>query len=229
MKLLIHGSDSVSSRKTLTDKKNTFADAEKVVFDGSKITLSDLVTVFDSPSLFSSKKVIVIENFFLRALSKEKEEIMDFIKKSKSDHYLIFWEGKEIEKRVTGRYFNVEEIITCQPPLLLFRFLDSIGVNNAHTTITLYHSVLKERDAFFIYTMLVRQLRFLIMVLDKGPYGVKDISAWQAKKFSEQSKYFDLKNLINLYRQLLSLEYNYKSGNTPYEFRDLLDIYIAGI
>jgi DNA polymerase III delta subunit len=229
MKLIIHGEDSVSSRKYLNDKKESYSDVEKIDMDGNKISLSDLVSAADSRSLLGSIKIITIENFFTRSLSKDKETILAYLNGNKTDNLLLFWEQKEIDRNIISKFFSKDEIILCQPPLLLFRFLDSLGINPPKTVLSLFHSLLNQRDAAFIYTMLVRQLRFLIISKDTLGKGITDMSPWQAKKFYDQSRYFQMEELVSLYRKLLQLEYSFKTGLTPYSFSELLDIYFSNI
>lgn len=229
MKLLIHGDDTASSRSLLYDKLHKYGSSEKITFDGNKINITDIVTAADSRSLYSESKIIIIENFFSRTLTAEKKLILEYISTGVSQHPVIFWEDKEIDKAELSKYFKREEIISCQPPMLLFKFLDAFGTASTQTVMALYKNLLKEREALFILTMLFRQIRILIIAKDSGMAGLGELSPWQAQKFYDQSRHFNLTELITKYRALLLLEYNFKSGKSPYTFEELLDIYLVNI
>lgn len=227
MFLLIHGEDQVSSRNILSDKKGEAKGSEILTLDGITSTYSDILSYVDSLSMFGGTKVLIIENFFQKALSEEKETIFTYLKENKERLHIIFWEKKEIDKYTVAKYFLREENILSASPLVIFKFLDSLGVEGKTTIISLFHSILKQRDAFFILSMLYRQFRMLIIAVESNGRGLESVSPWQAKKFISQGKYFSVLQLKNAYRNLLLLEYNVKSGKTPLNLTQLLDIFLV--
>lgn len=227
MLFLVHGDDQVSSRKILYDKKAEQKDSEIQTFDGNTSTLTDYVSYLDALSFFSKTKVLVVENFFAKALSADKEKVFAFFKQNKERYKIFFWEGKEIDKYTVPKYFSREESVLASPPLLIFKFLDSLGIENKKTVVSMFQTILKQRDAFFILSMLYRQFRLLIIAVETKGAGMGQLSPWQAKKFISQGRYFSLDQLKSAYRVLLSMEYNVKSGNTPLNLAELLDIFLV--
>lgn len=231
MLILIHGDDLVASRKALDQEKNR-AEAEKreiVNLDGRKVEASDVVTAVSSVSFFDSGKTVVIENFFKSGTTKEKEKILSYLGKEKNLPEVIFWEEKELEKTKIKKFLPKAKVIYCSLPKLLFQFLEAIGGKPPSLLIPIFWKLLKQKDMEFIFVMILRQLRFLIIAKDMGERGLRHLSPWQARKFISQSRHFKVDKLILAYRKLLSLEYKLKTGQTAYTFERLIDIFLVNL
>lgn len=228
MLILIHGDDIVSSRKAIDTEKAKYEDSETIYIDIAKTDISEILTACESPSLFSNSRTIIIENLFSSGLNKTKEKILIYINTQKTEYQIIIWEKTEIKSEVIKKYLNKAKVITCQPPLLLFKFLDTLG-ENTDNVITLFHRLLEQREEELVFTMLFRQFRYLIIAKDLKERGLKDMSAWQRVKFINQARLFDKDKLIKSYRNLLSIDYNIKTGQTSYTLRQLLDIFLINL
>ncbi len=226
---LIHGEDITASRKVLFDLKEKHASSEKIYFDGAKITLSDLVSSTDSLSLFGEDKLIIIENLLAGTISKEKESMLAFLGNTKSTAHIVVWEQKEIGKTVIKKYFSSAKIIFCPLPAVLFKFLDSVGVKPVGEVLNMFHVLTHDQEAELVYSMLIRQWRYLIIAADLGEKGFAAMLPWQIAKFISQARSFELKKLIGSYRQLLSLDLKVKMGRTSYTLNQLLDIFFASL
>lgn len=229
MLILIHGDDIVGIRKALDELKTKYLGHEQIIFDGARISLTDIVTAADSLSLFSAEKLIIIENLLSSLMTKSKEEILAFVSSGKIQPTIIFCEQKEIGKALTKKYFSGAKIILCRLPAILFRFLDAIGDKPVSQILSLFHTLTADRDGEFILSMLVRQWRYLIIAADLGEKGFSGMPPWQAYKFMSQARFFKLGSLISSYRQLLSLDLRVKSGLTPYSLNHLLDIFFVSL
>lgn len=229
MLTLIHGEDAVSSRKALKDLLEKNSDCEKVFLDGTKITLTDLISAADSLSLFGQKKMVYIENFLKRPASREKEQILDFLKTQKFAADIILWEESETGKTILSKYFNQAKVFFYPLPAVLFKFLDAIGEKPVAQVLSVFHNLLSTGEAEFIFSMLVRQWRYLIIASDLKAAGFAGLPSWQAHKFMRQASYFAVTQLISSYRQLLSLDARIKMGLTSYTLSDLLDIFLVSL
>lgn len=227
MIVIIHGENSASSRlklRELASQENT----ELIILDGKKLTLPDLVLAGESGSLFDSKKIIVLENFFQRKIGSEKTVITQYLFKSDLPFSVIFWENREIEKIKIAKFPKNIRYYKFDLPGNLFKFLDSLGTTPNKQNLSAFHDLLKSNDPELIFTMLVRQVRFLIMVKEENlnTLGIPD---WQYYKFRSQSRFFTMEELIALYRLLLQMDYKLKSGITPFKKDQLLDIFLANL
>lgn len=224
---LIHGDDLVASRKKLEEEKKQDGTTEIIYLDGTKLTLPDLVSACGTKSLFGNQKVILIENLLLKGITKDKLELISYLGKSDISYPVIIWENREVQKTTVKKYFAKAKEIRCQPPLLVWRFLDSIGVQPSNQLLPLFHAVLEQREAELIFALFLHKFRYLIIASDLGKKGLAELSPWQINKLMYQSRYFSTEKLINLYRLLLSFDYKIKSGQTPYALSQLLDIFLA--
>lgn len=229
MLTLIHGEDIVTSRKILLELVEKYVTYEKIQFDGAKITLTDLVSTSDSLSLFSKDKLIIIENLLSGTVSKEKEAILKYLEASKMAPVCIIWEQKELTKTQIKKYFNSAKVIFSPLPAYLFKFLDAIGIRSADEILSMSNMLLKQHEADFLLSMLIRQWRFLIIGKDLGQKGFMQMPSWQSIKFIRQAESFKLDKLINSYRSLLSLDQKIKTGQTSYNLNQLLDIFFISL
>lgn len=229
MLTLIHGDDTVSSRKKAMDLLGKNPDCEKIYLDGAKITLTDIISAADSLSLLAQKKIVYIENLLKRPASSEKDKILDFLKTKETTAEVIIWEENEVGKSVISKYFDRAKVIFYPLPAVLFKFLDAIGEKPVNHVLTMFHTLLATSEAEFIFSMMVRQWRFLIIASDLKDAGFAGLPSWQAHKFARQANFFQLKELISAYRQLLSLDARVKMGLTSYALSDLLDIFLASL
>lgn len=225
---IIYGDDIVVSRKLLEQEKLKNASNEIINLNGTTLTFNAIIVAGESSSLFSVQKTIIIENLLknLSKKTKELEKITHYLSNQTSSHTFILWEQSEITQTLIKRLPKAK-IIHCQLPVVVFKFLDSLAAVDYSTILSLFHTFLENREAEFIYVMLLRQFRYLIIGKDLGVSGFKDISPWQAKKFTSQSRYFTMAKLVSSYRQLLSLDYKIKTGQTPYTLAELLDIFLG--
>ena len=93
--ILFHGDNLVESRNALTatieeTKKRGVTDIVRL--NGEKVELVDLKQALESHSLFSTERLIVIENLLARKRSKAKDELTDFLKTADTTKNVLLWE-----------------------------------------------------------------------------------------------------------------------------------------
>src|SRR3989338_1262010 len=224
MLTLIHGDDTARSRMALQEEKLKYTGSEVIVLNGGQISISELTLATESNSLFSTPKLIIIENILKGPLSKEKKEIIEHISSENQMHTIIIWEDRKIEAGPIKKYFSKAKLMSFDFPAQLFKFLDSISPHNEKNLLYSYHDLLKKEAAELIFVMLLRQFRYMLMAKDlKGE--VAELPSWQAQKLYRQASFFTLENLISLYRQLISIDYRIKTGQTPLPLSKLLDLF----
>lgn len=225
---IIHGDDNIGSKDQLYKLKEQYADSEIITVSGDKITLPDIFNLFNTVSLFNLKRTVIIENLFKGSSEKYNEQILNFFRNTVISDNIIIWEAKEIKSNLLKKYFPKAKVVLCKIPQMLFRFLDSLGVDSHTSTLLSFQNIIKDKEAEFIYVMLLRQLRLLIMVKETRGEGTA-LASWQIHKLAGQARYFTCEKLVTLYRQLLHLEYKIKTGQTPYTMKEQLDIFFTGL
>ncbi len=187
---IIHGDDIASSRRLLQEEIRKTDLKDIITFNGVKFDLSDLIFASETDSLFFLKKIIVIENLLLGAVNKKKEAIINHLKETKNTSVsYILWEDRELGRSVIKKYFPQAKEIKCVLPQLIFRFLDSIGKEMPGKLIELFNLLLQQREIEFIYLMILRQIRFLILVKDTNQNNC-GLQTWQIQKLRHQGRYF---------------------------------------
>ncbi|MDK2980300.1 MAG: polymerase subunit delta [Chloroflexota bacterium] len=102
----------------------------------------------------------------------------------------------------------------------IFEMVDAVGGRNAKHALSLLQRLLDDMPAQYIYTMLARQVRLLIMareVLEAGG-GQNDMAAqaglnpFVAKKALAQCRHFNMGELEDLYRRLDRMDEESKTG-----------------
>ena len=220
---LLHGDDTATSRNELQRLK---AGREIRQLDGRGLTDTMLTQALESDSLFGGDTLVVIENLFSKLGKKPKliATLAEIIKRSRAD--VIIWEDKEVGITITKNLGN-PSVRLFKIPISLFQFLDGIKPGNTKSVLTLFLKTLATHAPELIYTMLVRRIRQLIQVADGvTPEGLQ---SWQVSRLTSQSRSFTIDRLIELYRQLLNMEYSIKTGSSPFTMQQLLEQYLIDL
>ncbi len=148
--------------------------------------------------------------------------------------------AQEIAKLITyvdaARPITLEDVETLSVSVSeasIFALVDALGQGNARRAQQRYHQILRDRDAFQIFGMIVRQFRLLLQaraLLDQGAQ-VKTIQdelqlhPFVAEKITRQARNFRLPTLENIYRHLQKMDVAAKTGQMPLELA--IDLFIA--
>ncbi|MCK9186658.1 DNA polymerase III subunit delta [Candidatus Gracilibacteria bacterium] len=154
-------------------------------------------------SLISAKVLADQTSGSLWALSNEYEKLKTFAN------------GEEITKEM------IEELVSPTLTASIFHLTDSIGEKNLKESIKTFEIIEEsEGDPTKIFFMIVRHFRLLIQAFDmlqrKEPYQslVKKlgIQPFVAPKMAGQCKNFTEKDLIEIYKKLLKIDTDFKTG-----------------
>lgn len=226
----IHGDNQVLSRNKLLEliKQANLSKKEIVSLDGLKITLNQLIVALESSSLFDQEKLIIIENLFSRPSSKEKDLIVKYLKKEKIDPKMIIWEKKEISGTTTRWLPKDWHFFLFKTQANIFKFLDSVKINNNKMILFWLHEALKKDEPQMIFYFLCRRVRELIIALDLGSKGLKG-APWQIGKLINQAKCFNLDQLKGLYSKLLKIDIDIKTGRSLMSLPCALDFLMVNL
>jgi len=224
---IIHGDDQVSSRKHYTDIKKT-----KPGFDGSKVTLSEIMQILEGGDLFEDKKELFVENFFSkRKPGKELSEITEYIKKNDKRGEIYFWEEKEI----TGKnlsFFIKPQTKLFKIPKNIFIFLGNIKPGNKNL-IKEFHNLLLTTEVAFVSAMMIRQIRLLLAVSDTKSQNkideIRNIASWQQSKLINQAHLFKEEELKIIYNKLFKIDLALKTGALGLSLTQSIDMLLLDI
>ena len=125
----------------------------------------------------------------------------------------IIWEAKAIDGRSLKSFSKDWQILLFKTPTVIFKFLDSIRPKNQKETLTLLRSSIKTDSPEMVFYMLASRIRQLIIASDLGKEGLKGAS-WQIGKLMSQAKKFSLEKLAKIYKQLLEIDIDIKTGRS---------------
>lgn len=227
---LFHGDLQEASRRELDSVRQKFAGKEVVVLDGKILTLTDLIQATDSTSLFGSDRLVIVEKLFskLKPKSSQLESIINFIRQIPASCEIIFWEDKELSKTIVSLIPKGTDIALFRPDRNVFAFVDSITTKNISESLHLFDETLKNDSPELIFTMLVRQLRYMIMIKDIGK-NIPELSPWQASKFARQADHFSFSELIKLYEKLLDIDIRVKTSSGPFDLTQEIKLFLMTI
>jgi DNA polymerase-3 subunit delta len=112
MLILFHGEDSYRSKKALADLKNKFikdVDPQAnnlFTLNGEKIDVKEIEETIKNTSLFSSKRLIIIDNLFKNKKTSIFDPILEIVKsqENKTEDTIVFYEDEKTqEKKLTNK------------------------------------------------------------------------------------------------------------------------------
>jgi DNA polymerase III delta subunit, C-terminal domain len=248
---IIHGNDTTQSRKYFLGEKQKSHDA--VLLDADQVNLTDLAQILEGGGLFSETKYIFIEQLLTkRKKSAELKDILIYLEKHASEHTIILWEGKELEKS-TLNTIKKAAIRDFKLPQTLFQFLDAIKPHNNNMLIKLFHQTITTTEPEMVFFMLVRQFRILLALAeqtnprhsgehkrlqnpDSGQARIteqidelKRMAPWQKSKLESQAKSFEITHLLDLYEKLFTIEVGQKTGTLTLSLISAIDFFLLEV
>jgi len=241
--IILHGDNTVSSRKELEILKEKNKEKEIVVLNGKVLSLTDLKEALEAKSLFGIDKLIIIENILFKLRTKDlglrtrdqglrtKNLELEYLLEKAGSENLVLWEGKEINKGILSLFKNAR-IKIFKIEKLIFSLVESLRPGNSKVIINLFRECLSNNPPEIIFSMIVRQFRLLILVKSgakNGPDELKKIASWQKQRLTNQAKFFTMERLREIYQKLLDIDYKNKTGRLVYNLEKTLEIFLVEI
>jgi hypothetical protein len=227
---IIHGDDIAASRNFLNEVRQK--NSEVTLLNGEGLSVTDLMQIVDGGGLFTTEKIIFIENFYSkRKTLKEFDALVTILKENTLEHEIILWEGKELDKKSLS-LFGHATVKTYKLPQTLFLFLDSLKPKQGKNLVQLYQKVRTTVDSEMVFFMLIRQVRLLLALSQKSTEQideVKRLAPWQINKLQKQAALFTKQELVALHTKLYVLDNELKTGQLPTSLTIALDILLIDI
>lgn len=221
MLTIICGEDVISSRNYLQTLKQQYLLKN---FEVKNISVQEIESISlwlgESQSLFFTKRIFFSE-YLNRHIRRDNKKLLAELKKIEKlkDVELIDWESVSLWELKLAKVGNVKEF---KPRESIFKLLDSLYPTNKSTFLSLLLSTTIDIDEHFIFTMVVRYVRNLI-VIKMGSIPLK-MQSWQAQKLKLQASFWKSQNLFNFYEALFKIEIGTKTSTTPYSIKNSLAI-----
>lgn len=221
MKYLLHGDDTVSSRKFISSLLEGHMTTN---IEGKSLAPKDLETHLLSTGLFGDKKALVIENLLSR--NARKKELMAILNTHTGSVLPVLWEDKKLTKTSlnTVKGFEIKEFVL---PSVYFQFLDNFTQKNGKKLFIMYQDLLKTVTAEQIFYSLLKRMRLLLVLSGNGRSDeLLKMSPWQKQKLQQQARFWDTNALFTIYKELTDTEIKLKSGRLPLGLSKHLDTLI---
>ncbi|MBI2032213.1 MAG: hypothetical protein HYT09_01055 [Candidatus Levybacteria bacterium] len=225
---IVHGEDTLSSRKLFTDlkanRKNT------AFFEAQNLKIEELLHSLTSGSLFGEIKEIFIENLFSKKKGSELVEIIELLDKYSKSNGIYLWEGKEIGKKTLSGLGKYEDK-NFKYPQVIFQFLDNLRPNSS-SNLSKLSETLKTVETEIVFYMLTRHFRLLYTISSLGTKNideVKRLAPWQRSKLQKQAKSFGEGKLKIIYNKIFEIDKGTKTGQSSLPLRTAIDILMLEI
>jgi hypothetical protein len=212
----IYGDNVFSARKKLNEvvaeitSKNLGLKFVKIYKKG--FDENELKRIVENPSLFGQKNGFLIEEYN-SFTPKQKKDITNIF--SRSEALVIFWDSKET-RLATGlkKSFPKINILNFPKPKIIFSFMETVFPGNQKQFLPLFAKIISDQPIELVLYFLKQHFRTLVMFsIDKNL--ISNLPSWREKKLEYQSERFPGKELENLYKNLIDIEYQNKSGILP--------------
>jgi DNA polymerase III delta subunit len=222
---LFHGDGTATSRKLLQDAINLEKGVgnDIRIIEGDKLAPRDLESVLGTSNLFGNE-TLVIEGLMGRLRSKDKDACIELLSKYSGSKNLLLWDKKALTKIATSKLGKNVKSTESKAPTALFNFMESIYPGNAEQALSLLHEVVAGTEDIIAFTMLARQISYLIMI--KSGTNPK-FSPWQMGKLRAQASKWDGKQLEIFLADLLKIDFAIKTGATKLSYTDHLDLLLT--
>lgn len=226
------GDDLVSSRKAFLEHLENLQKkgVEVVKFQGKELTEEKLELLNTPTSLFGDKRIIVIENLLSGTKSKDKENSLKLLatrSQAQFGEVVVIWEGKDFTKSDQLKYPTGFIFKNYKLPQETFRFLETLSPGKTAGNLQNFHKTLATVDPNFLFLMLIRQIRLLIMAKDNKQDP--KTAPWQAARLKKQADLFVLDHLLEINRRLLAIDYAQKTSASPFSLDQELELLLTEI
>ncbi len=198
---IYHGEDQVKSRNIWLQKK---AEAQSFGFqivsvEGNGLDITSLTTAVESSSLFGSANAVFLESVFSQRPSNAKKQITEYLAVHESDPIYI-WEPKDVTTLVKS--YSPKIVTNFQLPKYIFEFLDTLSLESFRNTV-------RTSPVELLFASLVTRLHKVM--LGQGRF----------------KRNFSRDQLITMNRELLKIDYDSKTSNSPYDLSSSLELWLA--
>ena len=218
---VVCGEDTAPSRTYFSELKNEYRHKGDIVQTVLPQDIGEIQKwLGNSPTLFGNTTIFFTQdvNRKIGRGSKEYKALIDAIAENKDVH-LVDWEEVSARELKLGKKVVVKEF---KPNTSIFQLLDICMPGKKHEFIRSLGALMQTTDATFVYLMLVRHVRKLVL----ASAGVFDssVAPWQRGKLAAQAKAWKNVGLIAFYEALHRLDIGIKTSTSPYTLKQSLDI-----
>ncbi|PIY72022.1 hypothetical protein COY87_03150 [Candidatus Roizmanbacteria bacterium CG_4_10_14_0_8_um_filter_33_9] len=234
MLTIICGEDTIKSREYYTSLKNSYIQKGYQIQSVQPSQIEEIqLWIGESQNLFFDKHVFFVENLESRIIrsrgkksikpkknnTKTIEDIVIDLTNNKTIDLIDWEEGKQAREI---KLKNLVEIKEFKLTTSIFKLQDALYPSNLTNFIQILNSVASYQDAQFIFLMLARFTRSLILAQDN--LFTKTTQQWQQYKLKKQAFLWSKTKLIGWYEGMFRIDLTMKTGSNPFGIIKSLEI-----
>jgi len=229
---ILHGENTLASRNRFVLLKSEAQDADIISLEGKGLRLPTVEEALMTTSLFNQKRLVVIENLFSNLRTgKTKDEVVLFLSDPSLPSDVLIWEGKSVGPSLL-KIKKIKQVVieSFDLPKTIFRFTDALTPGSTGEALYYFAETLKTTAVEVIFAMLIRQFRLMtaLSLRSEIPELTK-MNPWQKSKLSRQEKQYTSKRLIQLYKDLMIIDFQVKTGRTPFVLTKHIEQFIINL
>lgn len=223
MLFVICGEDNVSSRDYFLQLQKEYQEKGN---DLKKVGAAELEIVLAEssagPNLFGQQQIFLSENLN-KVVSRKKGNkpfgLLELIGQNKQAILLDWEDGVSQRNLKIAALGKVKEF---KPSSNIFKLLDACYPSNLQAFVALLQTVCVPQNEMFIFIMLRRHIRNLLLVSSKVP--IPGLQGWQRAKLQQQARFWQPEALISFYDRLISLDISLKTGKNAYSLKGSIEL-----
>lgn len=224
MLTVICGEDTTASRNAIHELKKQYITKG---YETKNIIGSEIEDIYKNSagviSLFGQPTIYFVDNLSTIIGRKRKGEFLDMLNAliANKEIQLIDWEHGKSAYSLTSLKKMATDFKEYKPEKSIFQLLEACYPGNLQAFVHAIQVVNSTQDATFIYAMLCKHIRSLILAKE---HALGNMSPWQKKSLQTQANYWDTEKLIAFYEGLAKIDIAMKTSGTPFDMKKSLEI-----
>ena len=219
---IICGEDFVSSRNYFTQLRSNIS-LNQTALSFNKLTeFLDHYENSAASNLFKQKSIYFLENINKQINLKTQQKLISKIEAIHQDKETVVYIWEE---NVSSRDIKLKKnaiIKEFKPNQTIFKLINACYPGNKLVFLSTLNSLKASLDEYFIFIMLIRHLRKLILAKDKV-YGER-LAPWQKSQLDSQANKWEKTNLLKYYDSFFRIDLTTKTGTNPLGILKSIDI-----
>jgi DNA polymerase III delta subunit len=210
MVTIIHGANSLNSYTALKKFLDSYDELSVTRLVGKDSDINLIKEAVETPS-FTGKRLVIIEDLSSNRSQTLIKELKKYFAKLPQDSEVVIYERKILppESSILSLATKIQAFAGPKG-LNVFDWADSVGSRRLIQSIKGWQDLISSgEDAEYLFAMLIRQFRLLIL-LDHGEKP--KVPDFVLNKLALQAKLWTTDELKNVYSTLLNLDYLNKTG-----------------
>ena len=207
---LIHGGNNLRSFQALAKITKVYDEFSVTRLSGSDLNISNIREAVETPS-FSGQRLLLIEDLSGNRNQTLVPELKKYLPSLPSTATVVIYERRQLPPESALLKLTKDiEVYPAARGLNVFTWADSVGSRKLHESLSGWDKLIQSgEDPEYLFLMLVRQFRLLVLISCNEKPAVPD---FVAMKLATQARQWPAADLAKIYRQLTVLDRHHKTG-----------------